>query len=280
MNPRADNDGLLRVLFLGDVFGRPGRRVVAAFLTELRRELEPDVVVANVENAAGGAGISPKPHRQLRRAGIDVMTSGNHIWDQKPGLELLETEEHLLRPLNYPSGVPGRGSCLFTVPEDRPRAGTVLGVISLQGRVFMPVIDCPFRAAQEEVERLRAAGAAAVFVDFHAEATSEKIALARHLDGRAGAVIGTHTHVQTADETVLPGGTAFLSDAGMCGPVGGVIGVVTEEVMPRFLRGTPFRANPASGPAALHGVVVDLDTSSGRAVAIERVQRREHLEEA
>jgi len=269
---------LIRLLFLGDVFGRPGRRVVRELLPGLRREFEPSLVIANVENAAGGAGISPKPFKQLRAAGIDVMTSGNHIWDQRPGYELLDNEPCLLRPRNYPAGVPGRGCGVFAVPPGRRGAGVRVGVLNLQGRVFMPNTDCPFRAADAALTGLTNEGAAVVFVDFHAEATSEKIALGLHLDGRVGAVVGTHTHVQTADERLLPNGTAYLSDAGMCGPRDGVIGVTPAEVMPRFLTALPFRATPAKGPAALRGVIVDLDEATARAVSIQRLQRSEEDE--
>jgi len=262
---------LARFLFLGDVMGRPGRRALRTHLPEILAEYAPDLIIANVENAAGGAGISRKPLNELKGLGIDVFTSGNHIWDNREAYPLLETEPFLLRPANYPPGVPGRGVAV-RVPADG-RAG--IGVINLQGRVFMREIDCPFRTADREIEALNDSGVNAILVDFHAEATSEKEALGRYLDGRVTAVIGTHTHVQTADGRVLPGGTAYLSDAGMCGPTGGVIGVKTESVMGRFLNALPFRAEPAEGPVALRGCVVDFDEKTGRALAIETVNRED-----
>ena len=260
---------MARFRFLGDVMGRPGRRALRTHLPEILAEYAPDLIIANVENAAGGAGISRKPLNELKGLGIDVFTSGNHIWDNREAYPLLETEPFLLRPANYPPGVPGRGVAV-RVPADG-RAG--IGVINLQGRVFMREIDCPFRTADREIEALNDSGVNAILVDFHAEATSEKEALGRYLDGRVTAVIGTHTHVQTADGRILPGGTAYLSDAGMCGPTGGVIGVKTESVMGRFLNALPFRAEPAEGPVALRGCVVDFDEKNGRALAIETVDR-------
>ncbi len=253
--------------------GRPGRRVLQEHLAKIVAGLSPSIVIANVENAAGGAGISAKPLRELKDMEIDVMTSGNHIWDNREGYALLDGEPYLLRPVNYPPGVPGKGVAVYRVPEDRPGGGTILGVVNLQGRVFMRETDCPFRAADREIEALNKTGVTAVFVDFHAEATSEKEALGRYLDGRVAAVVGTHTHVQTADNRILPGGTAYLSDAGMCGPTEGVIGVTAESVMGRFLNALPFRAVPAKGPAAVRGCVVEYDEEIGRAVSIELVHQ-------
>ncbi len=259
---------MARLLFLGDVMGRPGRRALKAHLPEILAEFSPDLVIANVENAAGGAGISARPLNELKGFRIDVFTSGNHIWDNREAYSLLETEPFLLRPSNYPPGVPGRGVAVHAAA-----GGVKIGVVNLQGRVFMREIDCPFRAADREIETLKDSGVSAILVDFHAEATSEKEAMGRYLDGRVTAVIGTHTHVQTADGRVLPGGTAYLSDAGMCGPTGGVIGVKAESVVRRFLNALPFRAEPAEGPVALRGCVVDFDEKTGRALAIETVDR-------
>jgi metallophosphoesterase (TIGR00282 family) len=260
---------LTRILFLGDVMGRPGRRALKTHLPEILARYTPDLVIANAENAAGGAGISQRPLEELKALGIGVLTSGNHVWDNREAYPLLETEPFLLRPANYPPGVPGRGTAVWDPADGRAR----IGVVNLQGRVFMREIDCPFRTADREIETLHDAGVNAVVVDFHAEATSEKEALGRYLDGRVTAVIGTHTHVQTADGRVLPGGTAYLSDAGMCGPTGGVIGVKTESVVGRFLNALPFRAEPAGGPVALRGCVVDFDEKTGRALAIETISR-------
>jgi len=258
---------LARLLFLGDVMGRPGRRALKTYLPSVLALFSPDLLIANVENAAGGAGVSARPLNELKGLGIDVFTSGNHVWDNREAYPLLEAEPFLLRPANYPPGVPGRGVAVHEA------AGMKIGVINLQGRVFMREIDCPFHAADREIEALKNSGARAILVDFHAEATSEKEAMGRYLDGRVTAVIGTHTHVQTADGRVFPGGTAYLSDAGMCGPTGGVIGVKTESVLGRFLNALPFRAEPAEGPVALRGCVVDFDEKTGRALAIETVDR-------
>jgi metallophosphoesterase (TIGR00282 family) len=259
---------LARLLFLGDVMGRPGRRALKAHLPEILAEFFPDLVIANVENAAGGAGISVKPLNELKGFGIDVFTSGNHIWDNREAYSLLETEPFLLRPSNYPPGVPGKGVAVYAAAE-----GVKIGVVNLQGRVFMREIDCPFRAADREIEALKDSGVRAILVDFHAEATSEKEAMGRYLDGRVTAVVGTHTHVQTADGRILPGGTAYLSDAGMCGPTAGVIGVKAESVVSRFLNALPFRAEPAEGPVALRGCVVDFDENTGHALSIVTVDR-------
>jgi len=260
---------LIRILFLGDVMGRPGRLALKTHLPKILAELSPDLVIANAENAAGGAGISARPLSELKGLGIDVFTSGNHVWDNREAYPLLEAEPFLLRPANYPPGVPGKGVAVRALSDGR----TTIGVLNLQGRVFMREIDCPFRTADREIEALHDSGVNAILVDFHAEATSEKEALGRYLDGRVTAVIGTHTHVQTADGRVLPGGTAYLSDAGMCGPTGGVIGVKAESVVGRFLNALPFRAEPAGGPVALRGCVVDFDEKTGRALALETVNR-------
>lgn len=266
---------MIKLLFLGDIIGKPGRKVVKRFLPGLIKTRQPSVVIANVENAAGGAGIAPGPYEDLIEYGVDVMTSGNHIWDNREGLPLVEEDPLLIRPANYPAGVPGRGSCLFTIPDGRPGAGLTVGVLNLQGRVFMRELDCPFQRANTEIKKLKEAGAAAIFVDIHAEATSEKEALGWYLDGRVSAVVGTHTHVATADSRLLPKGTAYQSDAGMCGPLESVIGVEVDRIIERFLTSLPFRIKPAKGPSHLNGVVIEIYEGTGKATAIERIREVE-----
>ncbi len=255
----------LTVLMIGDVFGEPGRKTVLSLLPGLRREYELDLVIANVENAAGGYGVTPPIARGFLDGGVDVMTSGNHIWDKKEILEYIGKENLLLRPANYAPGTPGVGSIVVKAGAHR------VGVLNLQGRVFMPAADCPFRKADEELPRLREE-APVIIVDMHAETTSEKQAMGWYLDGRASAVIGTHSHVQTADERILPGGTAYLTDVGMTGPVDSVIGVAREIAIQRFLSGLPNRFEPAKGPAALHAAVVRIDPDSGKALEIRRLR--------
>jgi metallophosphoesterase (TIGR00282 family) len=256
----------LNVLCIGDVFGEPGRKALAHFLPRLRGELEVDLVVANVENAAAGFGVTPALARGFLGGGIDVMTSGNHIWDRKEIIEYIVKENLLLRPANYPAGTPGVGSVVVKAGAHR------VGVLNLQGRVFMSPIDCPFATADAEVARLRAE-TSIIVVDMHGEATSEKQAIGWYLDGRVSAVVGTHSHVQTADERLLPGGTAFLTDLGITGPFDSVIGVDKELAIQRFRTGMPNRFEPATGRARVQGALVRIDPESGRAVAIERVQR-------
>jgi metallophosphoesterase (TIGR00282 family) len=257
---------IVTVLCIGDIFGEPGRRALAHFLPRLRAELEVDLVVANVENAAAGFGVTPGLARGFLDGGVDVMTSGNHIWDRKEIVEYIVRENLLLRPANYPSGTPGVGSVIVKADAHQ------VGILNLQGRVFMANIDCPFVRADEEVTRLRAETPLLV-VDMHAEATSEKQAMGWYLDGRVSAVVGTHSHVQTADERVLTGGTAFITDLGLSGPIDSVIGVQKELAIQRFLTGMPNKFEPAKGRARLQGAVIRIDAESGRAVGIERVQR-------
>ncbi len=254
----------MKILFIGDIVGEPGRKMVRSHLRGLVERHAPDLVVANGENAAGGFGITPEIAEDLFALGIHVLTSGNHVWDKKEIEPYLAKQDRLLRPLNYPEGNPGFGSVVISTPAGRA------AVLNLEGRVFMANLDDPFRAARQELERLHRE-TPVVIVDFHAEATSEKIALAWHLDGRASAVIGTHTHVQTADERVLPGGTAFITDAGMTGPAESVIGVKKEQAIARFLYQTPHRFEIPKGPAQLDAVIVSIDAASGRANAIERI---------
>jgi metallophosphoesterase (TIGR00282 family) len=256
----------LNVLCVGDIFGEPGRRALATFLSRLRAEFQLDLVVANVENAAAGFGITPVLARGFLDGGVDVLTSGNHVWDKKEILEYIARENLLLRPANYPVGTPGVGSVVV-------KAGAYqVGVLNLQGRVFLPPIDCPFLKADEEVARLRAT-TPIIVVDMHAEATSEKQAMGWYLDGRVSAVVGTHSHVQTADERLLPGGTAYITDLGLTGPIDSVIGVQKELAIQRFLTGMPNRFEPARGRARLQGAVIRIDPDTGHASAIERVQR-------
>ena len=254
----------MRILMIGDIIGKPGRRALARLLPELRAELEIDLVTANAENTAGGFGLTLKTARNLMDAGVDVMTSGNHIWDKKDILPHMD-ELPLLRPANY-YGAPGRG---WLIHRD-------VMVLNLQGRVFMPPIDCPFREADKrlaEAEIELGYPPNVVLVDFHAEATSEKQGLGWYLDGRVSAVVGTHTHVATADARVLPRGTAYVSDLGMTGPLDSVIGTETAPVLERFRTGLPQRFKPAEGPCVLNSVLIDVDPATGRANEIVRVDR-------
>ncbi len=259
----------MRILFVGDITGKPGRRVLTALLPGLRREVGADVVIANGENAAGGFGISPDTLEEILAAGVDGVTGGNHSWARKEAGELHDSHPALLRPANWPPGTPGQGSAVIA-----GREGARVGVINLQGRVFMTALDDPFRAADREVERLRGQ-VPVVLVDMHAEATSEKVAMGWYLAGRATAVVGTHTHVQTADERVLPGGTAYITDVGMTGPRDGVIGVDRDQIIQRFLNQLPVRFDVAAGPAHLQAVLVEADAQTGRASAITRISREQ-----
>jgi len=259
---------MINILFIGDVFGRPGRRLVRELLPDLVNRHTIDLVVANGENASGGLGLTIKAAEELLSAGVDVLTSGNHIFRHKEIIEYLDQERVILRPANYPDPAPGRGSQVVEI-----RNGVPVGVINVMGRTFMAPLDCPFQAVDREVSRLRAEGVRMVLVDFHAEATSEKKAMGWHLAGRVGAVIGTHTHVQTADETILPGGTAYLTDAGMTGPHSSVIGVKKEAVLERFLSGRPVRFEAAKRGLRLEGVVVSLEAERGSATNILRIQQ-------
>ena len=255
----------VKLLFIGDIVGSPGRKAVQHLLPDLRERHGVDVVVANGENAAGGNGITPETAAEIFSGGADVITTGDHLWDQKEVSELLDAEPRFLRPLNYPPGTPGQGS-LVLEREGLPS----LGVLNLQGQVFMREMENPFLAAQAEVKKIQSR-APVILVDFHAEATSEKIAMARMLDGQVSAVIGTHTHVQTADEQIFPGGTAFLCDAGFTGPHDSVLGREVEPVVERFLTYRPQRFHVAKGRVLLQGVMVEVDGATGRAVSIERV---------
>ena len=255
----------MRILFIGDIVGRPGRDLVKRGLTAIVDHHTIDVVIANAENSAAGFGITREIGDQLLDYGVDVMTSGNHIWDKKEALDYIGTEPRLLRPANYPAGAPGNGSYLA-----RTRDGRAVGVVNVMGRVFMLNIDDPFAVVLREIEAMKQR-TRIVFVDFHAEATSEKIAMGWHLDGKVTAVVGTHTHVQTADERVLPRGTAYLTDVGMTGPHDSIIGVEIDAALGRFLTGLPAKFETATGNPRLNAVIVDADEQTGRANGIERV---------
>jgi 2',3'-cyclic-nucleotide 2'-phosphodiesterase len=259
----------MRLLFLGDVVGRPGRRAVSRILPALIAREDVGFVVANCENASGGKGVDPAAAEELRDAGVDVLTSGNHVWQHRTIVNYLTENARLLRPANFAPGVPGRG---WTVRPAR-RSGVSVGVLNVIGRVFMAPAECPFRMAEEAVAAIRKS-AAIVVVDMHGEATSEKVAMGRFLDGKVSAVIGSHTHVQTADEGILPGGTAYLTDAGMCGPESSVLGVRTDQVIRRFLTQMPVRFEVAEGPVLVQGAIVDVDETTGRATGIRRVRER------
>jgi metallophosphoesterase (TIGR00282 family) len=256
----------MKLLFIGDIVARPGRDLVRQGVKALARRHAVDLVIANVENAAAGAGITRDILDEFFQIGIDVMTSGNHVWDKREVLEFIDATPRLLRPLNYPARAPGAGSYVWQAPD-----GTPVGVINAMGRVFMASIDDPFAGAIHEIERVRAAGASVILVDFHAEATSEKLAFGWFLDGRVTAVVGTHTHVQTADERVLPQGTAYITDVGMTGSHDGVIGMERQAVIARFTTALPSRFEPATGNPRLHAVMIAADPESGRALSIERL---------
>jgi metallophosphoesterase (TIGR00282 family) len=253
------------MLFIADIVGQPGRRAVKQLVPLLRQRHHLDLVVANGENSAGGSGITPKTAEEIFSAGVDIITCGDHLWDQKDVIELLQREPRFVRPLNYPSGTPGQGSTLFQAALSPPFA-----IINLQGRTFMAPLENPFHCVLAEVERLRAV-TRLILVDFHAEATSEKLALARLLDGKVSAVLGTHTHVQTADEQIFPGGTAFLCDAGFTGPHESVIGREIQPIIQRFMTNMPQKFEVASGRVLLQGAILEIDDATGKALKIQRV---------
>jgi metallophosphoesterase (TIGR00282 family) len=254
-----------RLLFIGDIVGKPGRELVKRGLAALTDYHQIDLVIANAENSAAGFGITREIGDQLLDLGVDVMTSGNHILDKREAIDYIGAESRLLRPANFPTGVPGNGSYVA-----RARNGTSVGVINVMGRVFMLNIDDPFAVVMRELEAIRQR-TRVVFVDFHAEATSEKIAMGWHLDGKVTAMVGTHTHVQTADDRILPKGTAYLTDVGMTGPHDSVIGVEVQAALSRFLTGMPARFETATGNPRLNAVIVEADDSTGLAVEIERI---------
>ena len=256
---------MLTVLFLGDIVGEPGRNAVIRRLPELKAKHALDFIIVNGENAAGGRGITGKITIDLLRAGVSVVTTGDHIWDQKDIMAFLDLEPRLLRPLNYPDGAPGSGSIVLETPKGR------IGVINVQARTFMqPILENPFQAVEPAVRKMREE-TSSIVVDAHGETTSEKIALGRFLDGKVSAVIGTHTHVQTADEQIFPGGTAFMCDAGMCGPVNSILGRKIEPIMNRFISNLPASFPVAGGEVRLHGALIEIDESTGRALRITRI---------
>jgi len=256
----------VKVLFIGDIFGEPGRRAVARAVPKLVAQRQIDIVIGNGENAAGGFGITPELAEELFDLGLAVITTGNHAWDKKEILDYFPREPRLLRPVNYPSGVPGQGSVVV-----ESAGGEQLGVLQLMGRAYMPTLDCPFQVAKRELAALKKR-TTAVIVDMHAEATSEKMAMGHYLDGEVVAVVGTHTHVQTADDQILPKGTAYLTDIGMTGPLHSVIGVKKELAIEKFLTGMPRRFEVASGPSVFCAVLLELDARLGKALSIERIR--------
>ncbi|MDB6029151.1 MAG: hypothetical protein JWM68_5374 [Verrucomicrobiales bacterium] len=255
----------MKLLFIGDIVGQPGRRAVAELIPKLRERHGIDFVIANGENSAGGSGITPATAKEIFDAGAHVITTGDHVWDQKEVVTLLEADVRVLRPINYPAGVVGNGSGVFQLPNLPP-----IGVLNVQGRTFMPPLENPFTMAREEVEKLRQR-TKIIFIDMHAEATSEKIALARMLDGQVSAVVGTHTHVQTADEQIFPGGTAFLCDAGFTGPQESILGREIEPIVKRFLTNMPQRFGVASERVVLNGALIEIDVATGKALSIQRI---------
>jgi len=255
----------LKILFVGDIFGRGGRRILSELFGAIIEKESVDFSIVNIENLAGGRGFTENLVGKLFNYGIDVMTSGNHAWDNQDGIMLLDKNPKVIRPLNYPPGNPGSGSVIAITKK-----GVEVAVLNVQGRVFMPGIDCPFRAAEAEVKRL-SERTKIIIIDIHAEATSEKEALGFYFDGRVSAVIGTHTHVQTADERILPKGTAYITDAGMTGPRDSVIGMKHSEVLHRFIYQTPARFEPSEDDLWLNAVIVEVDESTGHASAIKRI---------
>lgn len=257
----------MKILFIGDIVGNPGRDAVRTLLPALRQEFGLSFVIANAENAAGGSGITGRVAAELFDAGVDVLTSGDHIWKKSEIFEVIENQPRILRPVNFPEGAPGRGAQVF-------KAGAhSIGVVNVQGRVFMEPLDCPFKASRKAVE-VMAKDTKVIIVDVHAEATSEKVALGWYLDGSVSAVLGTHTHVQTADERILPLGTAYLTDVGMAGSADSVIGRRVEDVLARFITALPTRFEVARDNVQVQGAVVDVDEATGRSRSIIRIQRK------
>lgn len=259
----------LKILFIGDIVGSPGRAAVKALVSKLRQRHGLNAVIANAENSAGGSGITPRTARDLFQSGCDVLTSGDHVWRRPDAIELLQKEPNILRPANFPKVTPGKGSVVF-----KTEGGVKIGVICLLGKVFIDaLVDSPFRTAEEEI-KLLAEETKIIIVDMHAEATSEKVAIGWFLDGRVSAVLGTHTHIQTADERILPHGTAYITDVGMTGPYDSVIGRNKDRIIERFLTGMPTRFELGINDVQLHGVIVTIDEKTGKALKIERVQEK------
>ncbi|MFA5356775.1 MAG: TIGR00282 family metallophosphoesterase [Candidatus Omnitrophota bacterium] len=258
----------MKILFIGDIVGSPGREAMRELLPLLQEEHGLDFVVANAENAAGGSGITPRVAQELFEAGVNVLTSGDHIWKKREIFDILGKEERVLRPLNFPAGAPGSGASLF-----KAKNGSTVGVINVNGRVFMEALECPFKTTGAAVEEL-SQKTKIIIVDIHAEATSEKVALGWYLDGKVSGVLGTHTHVQTADERILPAGTAYITDVGMTGPLDSVIGRKVEDVLERFITGVPVRFEVATDNIYLQGALLEIDDKSGKARTITRIQRK------
>lgn len=258
----------MRFLIVGDVYGRPGRAAFAKYTPKIRAEKKIDVVIVNGENSAGGKGITRKSLDALYHGGADIITSGNHIWDKKDVLEFIDAEPFLIRPANYPEGAPGRGYCVY------PFRAKNVGVMNLSGRAFMPALDCPFQKVEDLLREMKQ-DCDIIILDFHAETTSEKMAMGWYLDGRVNAVVGTHTHIQTADDRLLPGGTAYITDLGMVGPWNSVLGVRRECILEKFITGRPVRFEPAEGPAVYSAVIIETDEATNRTLSIERVLIRE-----
>lgn len=258
----------MNILFIGDIVGAPGREAVKKLLPGLKKELELDFIIANAENAAGGSGITASVAEELFTAGLNVLTSGDHIWKKRDIFEIICKEERILRPVNFPSAAPGRGEGLF-----KAKNGLEIGVINVQGRVFMQALECPFKSAWQARETLFKE-TKVIIVDIHAEATSEKVAFGWYLDGKVSAVLGTHTHIQTADEKILPQGTAYITDVGMTGPCDSVIGRRIEDVLQRFITCVPTRFEVAKENVELQGVVLNIDEKTGKASSIIRLQRK------
>lgn len=256
----------MKVLFIGDIVGSPGREAVRTLVPKLKKTKELDFVVANAENASGGTGLIPKVADELFAYGCDCLTTGDHIWKRKEVLEIID-HPYILRPANLAPDIPGKGHCILNKNNLR------IALLNLQGRTFMQPIDCPFRKAREIIPVLKK-DASVILVDMHAEATSEKVAMGYFLDGLVSAVVGTHTHIQTADEKILPSGTAYITELGMCGPYDSVIGQEKTKIIERFLTGMPKRFEVASGDVQLHGVIIEIDNATGKALSIERVQEK------
>jgi 2',3'-cyclic-nucleotide 2'-phosphodiesterase len=255
----------VKLLFIGDIIGKPGREALSRELHRIVDRHRVDLVIANGENAAGGFGLTAETAQELFKCGVQMITSGNHIWDKKDSLEYIKREERIVRPANYPEGTPGRGATLVSTP-----GGVKIGILNLEGRVFMNNLDCPFRCADREIAKLKEE-TPIIFVDFHAEATSEKVSLGWYLDGRVSAVVGTHTHVQTADERILTAGTAYMTDAGMTGSFDSVIGVRKEDAIEKFITQRPAKFEVAKKDIRINGVVIEVDEISGLALSIERI---------
>ena len=264
----------MRILCIGDIVGQPGRKSLALLLKDLIARHQADFVIANAENAAGGFGLTPKICTELFSLGVDVLTTGNHVWRNKEILKVIDKEPRLLRPLNFPEGVPGRGSGVFE------KNGHTVGVVNLMGRVFMEAIDCPFKAAKQAADGFREQGVSICVMDFHAEATSEKVAMGHYVDGNYSLVFGTHTHVQTADARLLAAGTAYITDVGMTGPTDSVIGVLKERAISKFVSGMPSRFDLADGGVEINGCVCSIDADTGRGLSIEAFSEKVTLHES